>query len=329
MDFTIVQNDAPLTSSAAFDILDELQSTKFGWIRTVVCSRMSCSGLRSTGLLGGCSPFFKLISFFGGHYSGTASMTTAVSAGAATTGVRGGIGLFSNAVTMATVVSAGAATAGVRGGIGLFSHAVTMATAVSAGAATAGVRGGIGLFSHAVTMATAVSAGAATAGVRGGVGLFSHAVPMATAVSAVAATTGVRGGVGLFSHAVTMATAASAGAATAGVRGGIGLCSFAASVITLVTVAAANPESWNTYMVNDHRLAFLKLLTAFWTDATCRISASFPIHLSYSQILCVGHTAIEYEHNSLLLRWFIKIFEMSQPSNKHWISSLCLRRSTI
>ena len=54
--FTIVQNGAPLTSSAAFDILDELQSTRFGWIRTVVCSRLSCSGLRSTGLLGGCRP---------------------------------------------------------------------------------------------------------------------------------------------------------------------------------------------------------------------------------------------------------------------------------
>ena len=56
VDFTIVQNGAPLTSSAAFDILDELQSTGFGWIRTVVCSRLSCSGLRSTGLLGGYRP---------------------------------------------------------------------------------------------------------------------------------------------------------------------------------------------------------------------------------------------------------------------------------
>ena len=45
--------------------------------------------------------------------------------------------------------------------------------------------------------------------------------------------------------------------------GGIGLGSCAASVITLVTVAAANSESWNTYMVNDHRPAFLKPLTAF------------------------------------------------------------------
>ncbi|KAI0237746.1 hypothetical protein LSAT2_011672 [Lamellibrachia satsuma] len=45
--------------------------------------------------------------------------------------------------------------------------------------------------------------------------------------------------------------------------GGIGLCSCAASVITLVTVAAAKSESWNTYMVNDHRPAFLKPLTAF------------------------------------------------------------------
>ena len=56
VDFTIVQNGAPLTSSAAFDVLDELQSTKFGWIITVVCSRLSCSGLRSTGLLGECRP---------------------------------------------------------------------------------------------------------------------------------------------------------------------------------------------------------------------------------------------------------------------------------
>ena len=56
VDFTIVQNSAPLTRSAAFDVLDELQSTRFGSIRTVVCSRLSCSGLRSTGLLGGCRP---------------------------------------------------------------------------------------------------------------------------------------------------------------------------------------------------------------------------------------------------------------------------------
>ena len=42
-------------------------------------------------------------------------METAVSAGAATTGVRGGVWLCSCAVTMATAVSAGAATVGVRG----------------------------------------------------------------------------------------------------------------------------------------------------------------------------------------------------------------------
>ena len=41
-------------------------------------------------------------------------METAVSAGAATTGVRGGVWLCSCAVTMATAVSAGVATAGVR-----------------------------------------------------------------------------------------------------------------------------------------------------------------------------------------------------------------------
>ena len=167
-----------------------------------------------------------------------------------------------------------------------------------------------------------------------------------------------------------MATSVSAGAATAGVRGGIGLCSSATSVITLVTIAAAKSESWNTYMVNDHRPAFLKPLTAFWTDAaflyaTLRISAtcyivtglptcslihnlsstssthhfqtvrkrsrpksgigescvaevrpydhsSFPSHISCNQILCVGHVAIEYDHNS----WFNKIDEMSKLSNK-------------
>ena len=43
--------------------------------------------------------------------------------------------------------------------------------------------------------------------------------------------------------------------------------------------------------------------------------SSFPSHISCSQILCVGHVAIKYEHNSLL-GWFNKIYEMSQPSNK-------------
>ena len=57
-----------------------------------------------------------------------------------------------------------------------------------------------------------------------------------------------------------MATSVSAGAATTGVRGGIGLCFSAASVITLVTIEAAKSESWNMYMVNDHRPAFLKPL---------------------------------------------------------------------
>ena len=68
-----------------------------------------------------------MVSFFGGHNSGTSSMATAISAGAATTGVRGHTGLCLCAVTMATAVSAGAATAGVRGGIGLCCCAVTMA----------------------------------------------------------------------------------------------------------------------------------------------------------------------------------------------------------
>ena len=86
---------------------------------------------------------------------------------------------------------------------------------------------------------------------------------MATTFNAGTATTGVRGGVGLCSCAVTMATAVSAGAATVGIRGGVGLCSCAASVITLVTVAATKSESWNTPMVNNHRPAFVKPLTAF------------------------------------------------------------------
>ena len=55
---------------------------------------------------------------------------------------------------MATAVSAGAATTDVRGGVGLCSCAVTMATAVSAVAATAGVRRGVGLCSCAITMTT-------------------------------------------------------------------------------------------------------------------------------------------------------------------------------
>ena len=52
--FYLRTNGAPLTNSAAFDVLDELQLTRFGWNRTVLCSRLSCSGLKSTGLLGGC-----------------------------------------------------------------------------------------------------------------------------------------------------------------------------------------------------------------------------------------------------------------------------------
>ena len=128
--------------------------------------------------------------------------------------------------------------------------------------------------SGTASMATAGSAEAATTGVRGGVGLCSCAITMTTAINA-----GVRGGIGLCSCAVTMATAVSAGVAIAGVRGGVGLCSYAASVITLVTVAAAKTESWNAYMVNDHIPAFLKPLTALWTDvaflyATLRISVT-------------------------------------------------------
>ena len=76
-----------------------------------------------------------IVSFFCGHNSGTASMATAVSAGAATTGVRGGMWLCCCAVTMATVVSAGAATAVVRGGIGLRSRAASVITLVTVAAA--------------------------------------------------------------------------------------------------------------------------------------------------------------------------------------------------
>ena len=46
---------------------------------------------------------------------------------------------------MATAVSAGVATTSVRGGVGLCSCEVNMATAVSAGVATTSVRGGVGL----------------------------------------------------------------------------------------------------------------------------------------------------------------------------------------
>ena len=63
------------------------------------------------------------------------SMETAVSAGAATTGVRGGMGLRFCAVTMATAVSAGAATVGVRGGMGLCSCAASVITLVNVAAA--------------------------------------------------------------------------------------------------------------------------------------------------------------------------------------------------
>ena len=89
------------------------------------------------------------------HNSGTASMATAVSAGAATAGVRGGVWLCSCALTMATAVSAGSATAGCqrcRMAVLLCSH---HGNSLSAGAATAGVRGGVWLCSCAVTMATA------------------------------------------------------------------------------------------------------------------------------------------------------------------------------
>ena len=52
---------------------------------------------------------------------------------------------------MATAVSVGAATTGVRGGVGLRCCAITMATAVSAG-----VRGGIGLCCCAASVITLV-----------------------------------------------------------------------------------------------------------------------------------------------------------------------------
>ena len=59
----------------------------------------------------------------------------AVSAGAATTGVRGGVGLCFCAVTMATSVSAGAATAGVRGDVGLCYCAASVIALVTVAAA--------------------------------------------------------------------------------------------------------------------------------------------------------------------------------------------------
>ena len=76
-----------------------------------------------------------IVSFFGGHNSGTASIATAVSAGAAPTGVRSGVGLGSCAITMTTAVCALAATAGVRGGIGLCSCAASVITLVTIAAA--------------------------------------------------------------------------------------------------------------------------------------------------------------------------------------------------
>ena len=42
------------------------------------------------------------------------------------------------------------------------------------------------------------------------------------------------------------------------------------------------------------------------------IGESCVAEVSCNHILCVGHVAIEYEHNS----WFNKIEEMSKPSNK-------------
>ena len=60
---------------------------------------------------------------------------TAISAGAATTGIRGGVGLCSCTVTLATAVSAGAATAGVRGGVGLYYCAASVITLVTVAAA--------------------------------------------------------------------------------------------------------------------------------------------------------------------------------------------------
>ena len=57
---------------------------------------------------------------------------------------------------MATAVSAGAASAGVRCGVGLCSCTITMTTTVSAG-----VRGGIGLCSCAASVITLVTVAAA------------------------------------------------------------------------------------------------------------------------------------------------------------------------
>ena len=50
-----------------------------------------------------------LVSFFGGHNSGTASMATAVSAGVTTTSVRGGVGLCYCTTSVITLVTVAAA----------------------------------------------------------------------------------------------------------------------------------------------------------------------------------------------------------------------------
>ena len=69
-------------------------------------------GLVGVGLVAfSCPILLCLISFFffGGHNSGTAPMATAVNAGAARAGVRGGVGLCCRAVFVITLVTVAAA----------------------------------------------------------------------------------------------------------------------------------------------------------------------------------------------------------------------------
>ena len=65
-----------------------------------------CVGLTFSGPTLLC---LAIVSFFGGHNSGTASMATAVSVGAATAGIRGDLGLCSCATSVITLIIVAAA----------------------------------------------------------------------------------------------------------------------------------------------------------------------------------------------------------------------------
>ena len=88
-----------------------------------MCSRLSCSGLRSTGLLGGCrlsrrsylrSDLALFSQFLSSVVITLVQLPTAVSAGAAKAGVRGGIGLCSCATSVITLVTVAAASIGIH-----------------------------------------------------------------------------------------------------------------------------------------------------------------------------------------------------------------------